>query len=68
MAEPADPREAPSGHDRAAEPAIAEDYERLLTLERHRRRKRDKLEGLLPTIADALDVRVASERSSAIWC
>ena len=31
-------------------------YERLLVLEQERRRKRDKLELLLPTIADALDV------------
>ena len=66
MAEHADPRDAPNGHDRAAESAIAEDYERLLTLERDRRRKRDKLEGLLPTIADALDVRVVFPRMSEV--
>ena len=42
------------------------DYERLLALEQERRRKRDALEALLTTIADALDVRVVFPRMSAV--
>jgi hypothetical protein len=44
---------------------IVAEYERLLALEEDRRRKRDTLEALLPTIADALDVRVVVTRMSA---
>jgi transcriptional regulator with GAF, ATPase, and Fis domain len=45
---------------------VAAEYERLLALERERRRKRDSLEALLPTIADALDVRVVFPAMSAV--
>jgi transcriptional regulator with GAF, ATPase, and Fis domain len=44
----------------------AGDYERLLALEQERRRKREALEALLATIADALDVRVVFPRMSAV--
>jgi transcriptional regulator with GAF, ATPase, and Fis domain len=44
---------------------IVAEYERLLALEQDRRRKREKLEALLLTIADALDVRVVFTRMSA---
>jgi Sigma-54 interaction domain/GAF domain len=39
---------------------------RLLTLEQERRRKREKLAALLPTIAEALDVRTVFPRMSAV--
>ena len=45
---------------------IVAEYERLLSLEQERRRRRDKLEGLLPAIADALDVRQVFSRLSAV--
>ena len=45
--------------------AIVAEYERLLALEQDRRRKREKLEALLQTIADALDIRVVFTRMSA---
>src|SRR5262245_6275282 len=44
---------------------IVTEYERLLALEQDRRRKREKLEALLQTIADALDIRVVFTRMSA---
>jgi len=44
---------------------VVAEYERLLALEQDRRRKREKLEALLLTIADALDVRVVFTRMSA---
>ena len=46
--------------------ALAAERERLWTIEQERRRKRDKLEALLPTIGDALDVRVVFSRLSAV--
>ena len=51
--------------DRSTADIVAE-YERLLALEQERRRKREKLEGLLPAIADALDVRVVFPRMSEV--
>lgn len=45
---------------------VRADYERLLALEQERRRKREALEALLATIADALDVRVVFPRMSAV--
>ena len=62
MAEPTDRREA-AGAPRLP---IAAEYERLLALELERRRRRDSLEALLPTIADALDVRVVFPRLSDV--
>lgn len=51
--------------DDSVDPGIVTEYQRLLALEQDRRRKRDTLEALLPTIADALDVRVVFPRMSA---
>ena len=62
MSEPTDRREA-AGAPRLP---IAAEYERLLALEQERRRRRDSLEALLPTIADALDVRVVFPRLSDV--
>ncbi len=62
MSEPTDRREA-AGAPRLP---IAAEYERLLALELERRRRRDSLEALLPTIADALDVRVVFPRLSDV--
>jgi len=57
-------------HAAAIEPvadllALAVEHDRLWTLERERRRKRDCLHALLPTIADALDIRAVFPRLSA---
>jgi transcriptional regulator with GAF, ATPase, and Fis domain len=46
--------------------ALAIEHERLWTLEQERRRKRDRLQSLLPTIADALDIRTVFPRMSAL--
>lgn len=46
--------------------ALAIEHERLWTLEQDRRRKRDRLQTLLPTIADALDIRTVFPRMSAV--
>ena len=62
MSEPTDPREA-AGAPRLP---IAAEYERMLALEQERRRRRDNLEALLPTIADALDVRIVFPRLSDV--
>jgi transcriptional regulator with GAF, ATPase, and Fis domain len=45
--------------------ALAVDHDRLWTLEEERRRKRDRLHALLPTIAGALDIRAVFPRMSA---
>src|SRR5262245_42725969 len=50
-----------------AEPEdVAAQYERLLAIERDRRRKVEQLEPLLATIADALDVREIFPKLSAV--
>jgi transcriptional regulator with GAF, ATPase, and Fis domain len=46
--------------------AVAMERERLWTDEQERRRRHDRLEALLPTIADALDVRAVFPRMSAV--
>jgi GAF domain len=46
--------------------ALAIEHKRLWTLEQERRRKRDRLQTLLPTIADALDIRTIFPRRSAL--
>jgi two-component system response regulator FlrC len=45
---------------------LAIEQERLWRVEQQRRRKRDQLHRLLPTIADALDVRAVFPRMSAL--
>ena len=45
--------------------ALAVEHDQLWTLEQERRRKRDCLHTLLPTIADALDIRAVFPRMSA---
>jgi transcriptional regulator with GAF, ATPase, and Fis domain len=45
---------------------LADVLARLLAREQERRRKREKLEALLPTIAEALDVRTVFPRMSAV--
>jgi transcriptional regulator with GAF, ATPase, and Fis domain len=65
MSEHADRRESSTDLPDSAS-AVPEPYERLLALEQQRRRKRDSLEALLPTIADALDVRVVFPRLSDV--
>jgi hypothetical protein len=50
----------------AAEAGIVAEYQRLLALEEDRRRRRDKLEALLPAIADALDIRVVFPRMTSL--
>jgi transcriptional regulator with GAF, ATPase, and Fis domain len=52
----------PDGPD----PQLPEMLARLLSLEQERRRKREKLAALLPTIAEALDVRTVFPRMSAV--
>src|SRR4029453_9827647 len=77
MAGATDPRDAASGvHDpnasvgshslESAGASVGVEYQRLLALEQERRRRRDNLEALLPTIADALDVRVVFPRLSDV--
>jgi transcriptional regulator with GAF, ATPase, and Fis domain len=46
--------------------ALAVEHDRLWRLEQERRRRHDKLESLLPAIADALDVRVVFPGMSAL--
>jgi two-component system NtrC family response regulator len=58
-------------HAAALEPvadllALAVEHDRLWTLEQERRLRRDKLEALLPAIADALDIRSVFPRLSAV--
>src|SRR5262245_8750577 len=48
------------------ETGVVEQYQRLLALEQDRSRRRDKLELLLPAIADALDVRVVFPRMTSL--
>jgi transcriptional regulator with GAF, ATPase, and Fis domain len=48
------------------DPHLPDVLARLLALERERRRKHEKLEALLPTIAEALDVRTVFSRVSAV--
>jgi Nif-specific regulatory protein len=60
-----------AAHAAAIEPvadllALAIEHDRLWALEQERRQRRDKLEALLPTIADALDVRAVFPRMSAV--
>jgi transcriptional regulator with GAF, ATPase, and Fis domain len=45
---------------------LANDYARLLAVEERRRQRRDKLQDLLPTIADALDIRTVFPRMSDV--
>ena len=46
--------------------ALAIQHERLWPLEQERRRKRDQLQRLLPTIAEALDIRTVFPRLSTL--
>jgi transcriptional regulator with GAF, ATPase, and Fis domain len=46
--------------------ALAVEHDRLWTREQERRRRHDKLEALLPAIADALDVRAVFPKMSAL--
>jgi transcriptional regulator with GAF, ATPase, and Fis domain len=48
---------APAGSPGAAHDREARHYERLLAIERERRQRAERLEPLLSTIADALDIR-----------
>lgn len=45
---------------------LSNEYARLLAVEERRRQRRDKLQDLLPTIADALDVRTVFPRMSDV--
>jgi transcriptional regulator with GAF, ATPase, and Fis domain len=49
-----------------SDPQLADVLARMLALEQERRRKREKLAALLPTIAEALDVRAVFPRMSAV--
>src|SRR5262245_40553460 len=48
------------------ESGIVEEYQRLLALEQNRSRRCDKLELLLPAIADALDIREVFPRMTSL--
>jgi transcriptional regulator with GAF, ATPase, and Fis domain len=65
MTAPDDRRDLPASLGDRTHDIVAE-YERLLANEQERRRKHDKLEDLLPAIADALDVRLVFQRLSAV--
>jgi len=66
-----DPKVFTRGHVESLAPivdllALAIEHERLWTLEQQRRWKRDRLQTLFPTIADALDIRTVYPRLSAL--
>ncbi len=66
-----EPRSFDERHQTALKPtvgllALALQHERIWPLEQERRRKRDQLQQLLPTIAEALDIRTVFPRLSTL--